>query len=173
MKLREERCASGCSGSRTRRLRRMKPTLVSSAREPRSIFKAALGAIVVFSRGPQHRKDLVELEAVVRALMTRGLATLYQALAEAWDELARISPMRDEARLLADAFRTASMSTSRGKAPTREVLDKIAQVKRSFSELAQGVDGMHDCLRWWPSRARAAPLSPWVATEVHTRTTRA
>jgi hypothetical protein len=98
-------------------------------------LKAALGAVVVWSQGPQDPSTLVELQAVVRTLTTRGLVSLYQALSSTWADLASrkgprgSDPNRLAAHQLADAYRTLAVRVGRGEPVPTDVVTTLRELR--------------------------------------------
>ena len=108
-------------------------------------LKAALGAIAKYATELDRsahtgspKPDVDQLEAVVRVLIARGTSSLFASLSDAWSELASEGPMRAQAKLLADAFRSLATSTARGEPPSSSALAKIAEVASSLDDVKSG-----------------------------------
>ena len=96
-------------------------------------LKAALGAVVVWSKGAQDPSTLVELQAVVRTLTTRGLVALYQALSSTWSEIAaRKGPHALHARRLADAYKALAGRVGRGEPVPADVVTTLRELRATL-----------------------------------------
>lgn len=99
-------------------------------------LRAALGAVVLFSRDASNARDpkaLLELEAVVRAHTARGLLTLYRAVAAGLHELAQEKgPSRAQVNELALAFDALVKGQERGEAPSAAALRRLEEVRASL-----------------------------------------
>jgi hypothetical protein len=96
-------------------------------------LRAALGAVVHWSRGPQDPKTLPELEAVMRTFTTRGLATLYRVLAAHLRELADLRvAMRAACLEMASVFDALGKSVENGTRPPVDALKRLEAARRVF-----------------------------------------
>ena len=71
-------------------------------------LKASIGAVVAWSRGPRTPESLIELELVMRALITRGLAGLYELLSRDLRALAEHGVEADACLVASRAMHAAS-----------------------------------------------------------------
>ncbi len=94
-------------------------------------LKAALGAVLKFSQGPMDEASLTELEAIMRALTTRGLVTLCKALSLSWAEIAGVGPRRAEAHELAVAYDEIARALARGAPVPERAIARIADVAKA------------------------------------------
>ena len=83
-------------------------------------LRAALGAIVAWSRGPRTDASSAELLALMTALMRRGQATLLSALADHWRVLAD-GGAHERAATLSDLFARAAAEIRDGGDVSDEV----------------------------------------------------
>lgn len=92
-------------------------------------LRAAIGAVVAWGRGPRSPESLVELELVMRALITRGLAGLYELVARDLRALAAHGIEADACLVASRAMHAAAEAVARGEPMPREHLDALAEVR--------------------------------------------
>lgn len=93
-------------------------------------FRAALGAIIAFSRGSRDPDELDALHATVRTFMARAQQALFGALSSSYRELAASAQGEDRAECAAIAQAFAEMRdavTSGGPAP-QGAIDRLAMI---------------------------------------------
>ena len=91
-------------------------------------LRAALGAFVEFTRGPQGPGELMALEITVKALIARALHTLYGALSETYlalgkEDIERAKDCRELARL----WSSLQKSVATGKPLRRDLIEKVSR----------------------------------------------
>ncbi|HEY1100166.1 MAG TPA: hypothetical protein VGF99_14615 [Myxococcota bacterium] len=92
-------------------------------------LRASLGAIVAWGRGPRDGESLLQLQALISALLGRATSTLYRALATRWRAIAA-AQVDDEldAAGLAAAFTRAAAAVEQGD----EIpVDVVARLRRA------------------------------------------
>lgn len=105
-------------------------------------LRAALGAVVVWSQGPDttSKESAAQLEALLRTLIARGLVGLYRALASTWDTLAKErAPHRTACIDVRDAFREAAKAIERGEGAPASVREKLESARAALGD-AKGVN---------------------------------
>ena len=96
-------------------------------------LRAAIGAFVEFTRGPQGPSELVMLELSVRTLLGSALHALYGALALAYRDLGRTNhPYRAECRELAHLWSTLQRSVAKGEPARANVLRKLEAIREKM-----------------------------------------
>lgn len=92
-------------------------------------LRAAIGAVVAWGRGPRTPQSLHELELVMRALIARGTAGLYELLAR--DLRAMAAHDVDAAACLtaADAAHAAAEAVARGESVAAAHVDALAALR--------------------------------------------
>src|SRR5688500_18229296 len=79
-------------------------------------LRAAIGAFVEFTRGPQGPTELLVLQATVKAMLATALHALYGALALSYRELGRTKhPHRAECRELSHLWSGLQRSVAKGE----------------------------------------------------------
>ena len=78
-------------------------------------LKAALGAIVLYSKGKRTPEDRLAMEATVRTFSARGLYGLYGVLHDQYRELSLSGPHAKRARELAQIFLELQKSMGSGQ----------------------------------------------------------
>ena len=97
-------------------------------------FKAALGAVLVWSRGAQDAKTLPELEAVVRTFTTRGTIAMYRGLSTSLRELADArAGQRSLCLDLAGIFTALARAMERGQPPPLDALERLASARDALT----------------------------------------
>ena len=97
-------------------------------------LRAALGAIVQWSRGSQEPSSLVQLDAVVRTLMARAQLGLLRSLANGYDALVQAkAPHRAACAEARDALRALARALEKGEAPPPSVAERFARVRASLA----------------------------------------
>ncbi len=100
-------------------------------------LRAALGAIIQWSRGPKDPASLPALDAVVRTLMTRGLLGVTRSLAASYDALVKARvPHRAACVEARDALAEMARSLEKGQPPPPSVADRFARVLASLPPAA-------------------------------------
>ena len=109
----------------------------------RTDLQAAIGAVVAWGRGPRTPESVAELELVMRALLARGLSTIYDVLARDLRALAgetrEIS--RDEAAACASAataLQAVAESVRRGEPVPATARAALAGVRARLPAEARG-----------------------------------
>ncbi len=105
------------------------PALGDAGARAAQDLKAALGAIVAYARSPQQAAQALALEATVRTLTARALATLYGALADTYAALAATS--RSHVAVLkevASLFRAHQAAVVAGRPEAPEVSERLARL---------------------------------------------
>ena len=97
-------------------------------------LRAALGAIVQWTRGPQDPATLVELDAVVRLLIARGTLALYRALAAAYAALVDArAPHRAACVEAKDAYLALARAVEKGTPVGDDVVDRLTRIRATLS----------------------------------------
>ncbi len=98
-------------------------------------LRAALGAIVSWSQGVQDERSVVELEAIVRLLTTRGLLLLTRAMAEYYGALVDDrAPRRMQCREIALAYGELAAALQRGEALPEAALARVKAVAATLEK---------------------------------------
>jgi hypothetical protein len=94
--------------------------------EPAFLLRAALGAIVKFSRAPGDAAALGELEVVVKALTAKALLGLTTTLADTYGALAQKGGVhRAQCADASEAFRAMSRALQHGERVPASALEKM------------------------------------------------
>lgn len=96
-------------------------------------LRAALGAIIQWSRGPKDPATLPALDAVVRTLLNRGLLGVTRSLAASYDALvdARV-PHRAACAEARDALLEMARALEKGLPPPPSATARFARVRASL-----------------------------------------
>jgi hypothetical protein len=93
-------------------------------------LRAALGAFVEFSRGPQGDHERLALEMSVRTLTTHALHDLYGALAQSYRELGEAdTPYRAECRELSRLWSMLEHAIEKGHPIRGDVFKKLEAIR--------------------------------------------
>lgn len=91
---------------------------------------AAIGAVVAWSRGDRSDDTLVELQALMQALLTRALATIATATAGAWREVATDEDQRIAATEMAAILDDVARALQSGLGVPSSTAARIEAVRR-------------------------------------------
>lgn len=92
-------------------------------------FRAAIGAVVAWGRGPRTPESLVELELVMRALVARGSAGLYALLARELRAMAAHDVDGAVCLLAADAAQAAADAVASGRPVEARHVEAMAALR--------------------------------------------
>jgi hypothetical protein len=109
--------------------------LGDSARHAGLHLRAALGAFVEFTRGPQGPGEQVMLELAVKTLLGSALHSLYGALALSYRELGRTKhPYRAECRELSHLWSALQRGIAKGEPVRPDVFRKLEAIRDKIQE---------------------------------------
>lgn len=97
-------------------------------------LRAALGAIVAWSRGPRDHQSVVALDALVRTLLARGTLALLRALAGRYAQLAKArAPHRGVCAELRDLLEELARTVERGEPAPDDLVDRLKRLQDALA----------------------------------------